>query len=82
LANRAIALLTEHGLPAVLTGCAKVIPSDLRPTVFALAADLALADGRMRDREKLFIDELQAVLQIDEDTAVKIVDVLLIKNRA
>jgi hypothetical protein len=81
LANRAIALLTEYGLPAILTGCAKVIPSDLRPTVFALATDLALADGRIGDREKLFIDELQAALQIDEATAIKIVEVLLIKNR-
>ena len=81
LANRAITLLTEHGLPAILTGCAKVIPSDLRPTVFALATDLALADGRIGDREKAFIDELQAVLRIDEATAVKIVEVLLIKNR-
>ena len=81
LANRAIVLLTEHGLPAILTGCAKVIPSDLRPTVFALATDLALADGRIGDREKVFIDELQAVLQIDQATAVKIIEVLLIKNR-
>jgi hypothetical protein len=81
LASRAITLLTEHGLPSILTGCAKVIPSDLRPTVFALATDLALADGRIGDREKSFIDELQAVLQIDEATAVKIVEVLLIKNR-
>jgi hypothetical protein len=81
LANRAIALLTEHGLPAVLTGCAKVIPSDLRPTVFALATDLALTDGRIGDRERVFIDELQEVLQIDEATAVKIIEVLVIKNR-
>lgn len=81
LANRAIALLTNHGLPAVLTGCAKAIPSDLRATTFALATDLVLADGRIGDREKGFIDELQAVLQIDEPTAVKIVEVLLIKNR-
>lgn len=81
LANRGIALLTEHGLPAILTGCARVIPSDLRATTFALAADLVLADGRIGDKEKAFIDELQVVLQIDEATAVKIVDVLLIKNR-
>jgi len=81
LAERAIALLTEHGLPAILTGCAKVIPSELRSTTFALATDLALADGRVGDREKAFIDELQAVLQIDDATALKIVEVLLIKNR-
>jgi hypothetical protein len=81
LANRAIARLTEYGLPAVLTVCAKVIPADLRPTAFALAIDLVLADGRMGDREKVFIDELQMVLQIDDATAAKIVDVLLVKNR-
>jgi hypothetical protein len=81
LANRAIALLTEYGLPAILTGCAKVIPSDLRPTAFALATDLALADGRIGDREKAFIDELQVVLRIDDDTAARIVEVLMIKNR-
>jgi tellurite resistance protein len=81
LAERAIALLTEYGLAAILTGCAKVIPSDLRPTTFALATDLALADGRIGDREKTFIDELQTVLQIDDATALKIIEVLLIKNR-
>lgn len=81
LANRAIVLLTEYSLPAILTGCAKVIPSDLRPTVFALATDLALADGRIGDREQAFIDELQPVLQIDDATAAKVVEVLLIKNR-
>ena len=81
LANHAIALLSEYGLPAVLTGCAKAIPSDLRPTTFALATDLVLADGRIGDREKAFIDELQGVLQIDDATALRIVDVLLIKNR-
>lgn len=81
LAERAIALLTEYGLAAILTGCAKVIPSDLRPTTFALATDLALADGRIGDREKTFIDELQTVLQIDDGTALKIIEVLLIKNR-
>jgi hypothetical protein len=81
LANRAVALLTEYGLPAILTGCAKVIPLDLRPTAFALATDLALADGRIGDREKAFIDELQVVLRIDDDTAARIIEVMMIKNR-
>ena len=79
--EHAVALLTEYGLPAVLAGCAKAIPSDLRATTFALAADVALADGRISDREKAFIDQLQVALRIDEATAVKILEVLLIKNR-
>ena len=81
LAERAIALIADYGLPAVLTGCAKVIPFDLRPTTFALATDLVLADGRVGDREKTFIDELQVVLRIDDGTARRILDVLVIKNR-
>lgn len=80
LAERAVRLLTDYGLPAVLTACAKVIPADLRPTTFALATDLVLADGRIGDREKTFVDQLQAVLRVDDATALKIVEVLLIKN--
>ena len=80
LAERSVALLVAHGLPAVLTACAKAIPIDLRPTAFALATDLVLADGRIGDRERTFIDELQAVLLIDDATALTIVDVMLIKN--
>lgn len=63
------------------TADAKAIPADLRPTTFALATDLVLADGRIGDREKSFIDQPQAVLRIDDATALKIVEVLLIKNR-
>lgn len=81
LAERAVSLLSEHGLPAILTGCAKAIPADLRPTTFALAADLLLADGRIADSEKTFLEELQAVLDIDDGTAAKIFEVLSIKNR-
>ena len=81
LAERAIALLTDYGLPAVLTGCAKAVPTDLRATTFALATDLVLADGRAGDREKTFLEELQAVLDIDDATAARIFEVLAIKNR-
>jgi len=80
--TRALHLITEHGLPAVLEACAEAISSDLHATIFALATDLVLADGRLGDRENAFIDRLQSALQIDGDLARKIVDVLLIKNRA
>jgi hypothetical protein len=50
-------------------------------TTFALAIDLVLADGRIGPREKTFIDELQAVLGIDDTLALKIVEVALIGNR-
>ena len=80
--KRAINLLTERGLPAVLGACAKAIPATLHATTFALAMDLVLADGRLGDRENTVVDQLQGALQIDEHLARKIIEVLLIKNRA
>jgi tellurite resistance protein len=80
--TRALNLITDHGLPAVLTACAEAIPAELRATTFALAMDLALADGRLGSRENTLIDQLQRALRIDDDLARKIIEVLLIKNRA
>jgi hypothetical protein len=79
--ERALALLAERGLPATLAACAKALPARLRPTVFAQATDLVLSDGRTAQREKTFIDDLKRALQIDDALALRIVDVLLIKNR-
>jgi uncharacterized tellurite resistance protein B-like protein len=79
--ERALNLLTDHGVAPVLSACGAVIAPELRPTVFAIAADLVLADGRIDGREKAFIDQLHAALGVDEQMAVKIVEVLLIKNR-
>ena len=82
LTTRALALIADHGLAAVLAACAPAIPADLRATTFALATDLALSDGRLASRENTLIDQLQHALQIEGDLARKIVEVLLIKNRA
>lgn len=80
--TRAVTLISEQGLPAVLGACAKAIPAELHATTFALALDLVLADGRLGDRENAVVDKLQSALQIDADLARRVVDVLLIKNRA
>ena len=80
--THALNLIADHGLPAVLIACAEAIPAELRATTFALAIDLALADGRLGSRENTLIDQLQRALRIDGDLARKIIDVLFIKNRA
>jgi tellurite resistance protein len=80
--TRALNLIADRGLPAVLAACAQAIPAELRATAFALAIDLMLADGRLGSRESTLIDQLRRAFQIDGALARKIVDVLLIKNRA
>lgn len=79
--ERALNLLTERGVEPTLSACGAALPPELRATVFALATDLVLADGRIQAGEKAFVDQLQAALHVDEPTALKIVEVLLIKNR-
>lgn len=80
--TRTLNLIARHGLSAVLSACAASIPRELRATTFALATDLALADGRLGSSESALLDELQRVLGIDDELAGKIIEVLLIKNRA
>jgi hypothetical protein len=58
------------------------VPEDLRAPLFALAVELVFVDGRVAEREKQFIDALQKAFGIDEETAMRIVGVLLIKSRA
>jgi hypothetical protein len=50
--------------------------------LFALAVELVFVDGRVAEREKHFVNALQAAFAIDEKTAMRIVGVLLIKSRA
>ena len=50
-------------------------------TAFFIAADLVLADGTVEPEEKKFLEDLQQTLGVSEETATKIVEVVVIKNR-
>ena len=77
----ALAVLSDRGLSATLSACAEALPATLRPTAFAQATDLVLSDARIGQRETAFIDALREALRIDDHLALRIVDVMLIKNR-
>jgi predicted lipid carrier protein YhbT len=78
---RVVSLLRERGRASVLTECVKTLPPELRQTAFANAVDLVFADGRVDEREKRYIDELQAILGIEDELALRIIEVLAIKSR-
>jgi uncharacterized tellurite resistance protein B-like protein len=82
LVEAATRTIGQHGAEELLPACAAAIPEDLRAPLFALAVELVFVDGRVAEREKQFVDALQAALAIDEQTAMRIVGVLLIKSRA
>lgn len=82
LINNALEVIARSAPEKVLTACATAIPEELRPSIFTLAVELIFVDGTVGEREKRFVDALQAALGINDETAMKIVEVLLIKARA
>lgn len=72
--------IKEHGVPTVVQTAAAIIPKELGATTFAVAIDLMLSGGRLSPKEESFADELRTLLNVERDTAARIVDVLLVKN--
>ncbi|MGF1571038.1 MAG: tellurite resistance TerB family protein [Nodosilinea sp.] len=73
--------LKQQG-PGLLIDQAKAaLPQDLRETVFAVATDLVLSDHTVTPQEQAFLDDLYRILEIPSETALKIVQVITIKNR-
>ena len=81
LVQHVLKLLRERGRSSVLAECVRTLPPEMRETAFANAVDLVFADGRLEEREKEYVDELQAVLGIEHELALRIVEVLAIKSR-
>lgn len=80
--NKMAGLLSRRGPAPIIEAVKATLSQEHLETAFFVAADLALADGIVEAEEKKFLEELQRNFQIDEATALKIVDVVLIKNRA
>ncbi len=64
-----------------MTSSKEVLQADLRETAFAVAADLTLADGVLAKGEKDILTKIQESLDVPEDKAANIIEVMLIKNR-
>jgi uncharacterized tellurite resistance protein B-like protein len=80
--DRVLELTNRHGAEAVMAVAARVLPPELHAPAFAIAVDVVLADGEASVEERRFIDTLQALLQIADEDAAKIVEVILVKNSA
>lgn len=74
-------LLQRKGADALLRVAIDVLPHELQETVFAVTTDIILSDGDITEEEEKFLEQLYAALEISEETAIKIIDIMLIKNR-
>lgn len=74
--------IEEDGMAAVLRRAVRAIPARLRPSAFAVAVDLMLADATLEREERQFVMRLASDLRIRGALADDILRVMLIKNGA
>jgi uncharacterized tellurite resistance protein B-like protein len=74
-------LLSREGAESLLGRAAVSLPRELKETAFALGADLILADGSVEEQEKALLEAMQRALAIPDVHALKIIEVLVVKNR-
>lgn len=79
--NKLHKFFEKKGVDALIDACVQTLPAELHRAAFANACDIVLADGVVEPDEKVFIDNLRAKLQIDDETAKKIAQVMVIKNK-
>lgn len=75
-------ILKNKGASALVDASTDALSEDFKLTAFACAVDIALADGVLEEEEKDIINQLAERLEIPEQTAVSIIEVLIIKNKA
>jgi uncharacterized tellurite resistance protein B-like protein len=78
--NRVIELFDVYGAATIVARAAKTLPAELRAPAFAIVVDLVLADGEASVEERKFIDALQDLLLLSDEDAMKIVEVIIVKN--
>lgn len=79
--DRLQSIIQRQGAEGLFNAAVVALPDELRETVFAVTTDLILADGEVTQEEEKLLNDLCRALEITEQTALKIIDVMLIKNR-
>lgn len=82
LFDKLFKILKKDGPSALVSASAAVLSDDLKLTAFACAVDIALADGVLEEEEKEIINQLAVALDVPEKTAISIIEVMIIKNKA
>lgn len=82
LFDKLFKILKKDGPGALANASASELSDELKLTAFACAVDIALADGVLEEEEKDIINQLAVTLNVPEQTAISIIEVMIIKNKA
>ncbi|MGD9202662.1 MAG: Tellurite resistance protein TerB [Chitinispirillia bacterium] len=74
-------MLMEKGVETLYNSSIAQIPDDLRVTAYAVAIDIIIADDRIVEQEKSFLEMLAESLKIPVEMTNKIIEVMQIRYR-
>ncbi len=69
------------GVEGLVDSCSPIISERDKPTLFSMAVDIVLSDGLLEAGERKIIEYIATSLQIENTLILKIVEVMLIRNR-
>ena len=78
---RVYRIMANHDAGEIISAAKNALSMELRETAFAIAVDIALADGYLDPSEQECLEDLFQGLEISEELATKIIEVIMIKNR-
>lgn len=79
--NKLFGILKKSGPADLVTRGAAALTPHLREAAFAAAADLVFVDGSVEDEEREILESIQRALEVPDELAQQIVQVMEIKNR-
>lgn len=65
----------------IIDKSADLVSEENKNTVFTLCCEVLLSDGKLDDDEKLILEHVASALKIIEETAIKIIEVMLYRNK-
>ncbi len=74
-------LMKKGGAEAVVNLAVQNIPTDMRAGVFCYACELVFADGFADTDEQKILDIVKRELNIEDDLAYKVAEVVTLKNK-
>lgn len=79
--NKMSKLMKKGGAEAVVNVSVQNIPEEMRAGVFCYACELVFADGYADPDEQKILDIIKRDLQISDELAYKVAEVVTVKNR-
>jgi uncharacterized tellurite resistance protein B-like protein len=81
LCKNVVEAYDKVGANGLVDACSPLIEHADKPTLFSMAVDIILSDGLLELGERKIIEYLANTLMIDKTQVLKIIEVMLIRNK-